>query len=392
MQKDSLTPRVRVLLNGYIPMNACADTGTMRTIISNDVIRRNGLKTYKANERIFAANGDEMGCEGKVPFKIHFQGRVTPVLALASSSMTNEMLISMNDLKAMGVLPTTFPNVYNNKIEVDVADMDDLRVKIKKDYADVFGDKLSKEPMYGHPMIVHLQANAKPTRCLTARAIPLHWKEPADEAVQQLVDSGILVRETEPTDWISPGFFVPKGDPKLKEYVKQGLVIVTLKDLRLVVDYTGLNHYVKRPVHPFPATKDIISQLPPDAKYFAVLDAVQGYYQIELDEASSKLTTFILPSGRYRFRRAPMGLNASSDEWCCRSDRAIEELTGILKIVDDIIVTAPNLDILGIRTRQVLDRCRSHKITISSKKFQIANTVKFAGHIITADGEQPDRG
>ena len=66
-----------------------------------------------------------MACEGKVPFKIHFQGRVTPVLALVSSSMTNEMLISMNDLKAMGVLLTIFPSVYNNKIEVAVADMDD---------------------------------------------------------------------------------------------------------------------------------------------------------------------------------------------------------------------------------------------------------------------------
>ena len=105
--------------------------------------------------------------------------------------------------------------------------------------------------------------------------------------MQQLVDSGILVRETEQMDWISPGFFVLKGDQKLKEYVKQGLVIVTLRDLRLVVDYTGLNHYVKRPVHPFLATKDIISQLPLDAKYFAVLYAGQGFYQTELDEASS---------------------------------------------------------------------------------------------------------
>ena len=144
-------------------MNACSDTGTMRTIISNDLIKRNGLKTYKMNEHIFAANGDEMACEGKVPFKIHIQGRVTPVLALVSLSMTNEMFFSMNEMKAMGVLRITFPNMYNNKIEVAVADMDNLHDKIKKDYADVFGDKLSQEPMYGHPMIDHLQANAKPT-------------------------------------------------------------------------------------------------------------------------------------------------------------------------------------------------------------------------------------
>ena len=79
------------------------------------------------------------------------------------------------------------------------------------------------------------------------------------------------------------------------------MTVVTLKDLRLVVDYTGLNKYVQRPVHPFPSTKDIIQQLPSDGVYFATLDAVQGYHQIQLSEDSSKLTTFLLPSGRYRF-------------------------------------------------------------------------------------------
>ena len=38
-----------------------------------------------------------------------------------------------------------------------------------------------------------------------------------------------------------------------------------------------------------------------------------------IHEESSKLTTFILPSGRYRYKRIPQGLNASSDEWCRRS-------------------------------------------------------------------------
>ena len=123
-------------------------------------------------------------------------------------------------------------------------------------------------------MVIHLSPGAKPTRCLTARAILLHWKEPAEQAIKQLEESGVLIKETEPTEWISPGFFIPKGDPKLKDYLRKGLVIVTLKDLRLVVDYAGLNRFVKRPVHQFPATKDIISQLPPDAKYFATLDAV----------------------------------------------------------------------------------------------------------------------
>ena len=102
--------------------------------------------------------------------------------------------------------------------------------------------------------------------------------------------------------------------------------LCTFKDLRLVVDYTGLNRFVKRPVHPFPPTRDIINNIPAGTRFFCTLDCVQGYHQIELSEESSRLTTFIMPSGKYRFKIAPMGLNASSDEWCRRLDEAIQGL------------------------------------------------------------------
>ena len=78
----------------------------------------------------------------------------------------------------------------------------------------------------------------------------------------------------------------------------------------------------------------------PRTKLFAKLDAVHGYFQLALDEESSYLTTFLLPQGRYRYLGAPMGLNASSDEWCRHSDVAVEGLEWCMKIVDDIIICA----------------------------------------------------
>ena len=45
---------------------------------------------------------------------------------------------------------------------------------------------------------------------------------------------------------------------------------------------------------------------------------------ILLYEESSELTTFILLYGRYQFLRAPLGLSASLDEWCQRSDKVIK--------------------------------------------------------------------
>ena len=109
-----------------------------------------------------------------------------------------------------------------------------------------------------------------------------------------------------PTAWCSPGFFVVKGDGK---------------SVRLVTDYTKLNSFVNRPVHPFPSVTDILKSIPASAQHFAKFDAVNGYFQIPLEDASSELTTFILPSGRYRYLRIPQGLNASSDEWCRCSRR-----------------------------------------------------------------------
>ena len=91
--------------------------------------------------------------------------------------------------------------------------------------------------------------------------------------------------------------------------------------------------------------------------WFAKLDAVWGYFQVPLDYESSLLTTFMLPQGRFRYLVAPMGLNASSDEWCRRSDEAIHGIPGTQKIVDDILVCGKTKGELLERLQLVLEGC-----------------------------------
>ena len=113
------------------------------------------------------------------------------------------------------------------------------------------------------------------------------------------------------------------------------------KRVRLVTDYTRLNKFVVRPVHPFPSVSDIVQSIPASSTCFAKLDATYGYFQMPLSDEASRLTTFLLPSGRYRYLRAPMGLSSSSDEWCRHSDRVVEGFSWCKKIVDDILIWAP---------------------------------------------------
>ena len=64
--------------------------------------------------------------------------------------------------------------------------------------------------------------------------------------------------------------------------------------------------------------------LPASLTCFKKLEATHGYFQIPLDEEASRLTKFLLPSGRYHYLRAPMGLSSSSNEWCRHSDHVVE--------------------------------------------------------------------
>ena len=195
-------------------------------------------------------------------------------------------------------------------------------------YPDVLSDELSPELVKTDaPMHIHIKEEATPSKVTTARRVPLRYESEAEKTVQELIEKGVIVSANETTDWCSPAFFVPKGD-KIR--------------VRLVTDYTELNKHIKRPIHPFSSTKEILQAVPKNAKVFAKLDAVHGYFQLGLDKASSMIT-FLLPQGKFRYLRAPMGLNASSDEWCCQSDVLIRGISWAKKIVDDTLIWAETM-------------------------------------------------
>ena len=351
------------------------DTGATMTIIAKRVIDRHQVTTRPAHQKLRAANGRPMPVHGTVVMEVTAMGRSATVEALVVEELSSDCLMSWHDLVALGVIPRTFP--YQERCNtVAVDECDQLKRKMLKEFEDVFCDSLEGRVLDGQPMHIHLVDDKPivPRRILTARQVPLHMQKGADELITKLVKEGIIAPVEEPTDWISPGHFVPKPNG----------------GVRLVTDFTQLNKFVKRPVHPFPSTKDIIQSLDPTARVFAKMDAIQGYFQIPLDEESSKLTTFLVHSGRYRYTRAPMGLNASGDEWCRRSDEPFSGHPGTSKLVDDGLTQAASLEELETRLRALLQDCRKHGVTLSKAKFDIGPSVKFAGHVIGASGVYPD--
>ena len=276
-----------------------------------DIVQKHKIPLSPTNERLFVANSEEMPCEGVLTFIAKVNAVETRIEALVTSSMSNEILVCWQDLMNLNVIPKDFPcNMYHINSAVDTSSL----IDIFRNFDDVLNEQVSLKAMKGHPMHIYLHdgAEARPSHVLVSRAVPLHMREAAEKEVKKLIKYGILVKVEphEKTAWISPAFFVPKPNG----------------ELRLVNDFTKLNKFVVRPVHPFMFTEEILNSIECGSKLFCVLDCVKGYFQVELDEESSKLTTMLLPWGRYRYTRAPMGLSCSSDEWCARSDRALQVL------------------------------------------------------------------
>ena len=83
-------------------------------------------------------------------------------------------------------------------------------------------------------------------------------------------------------------------------------------DVRITIDPEDLNKALLREYHPMTTLEDVITRTD-GSKFFTVLDAYKGYFQIELDEESSYLTTFSTPFGRYRYKRLPMGISSAPE-------------------------------------------------------------------------------
>ena len=361
----------------YAMCRGLPDTGTSRTILHERVLRRAGIAyDPRGKEPITTANGSALRCKGNVHLQVKVHGVETYVDALVASNLHAKCLVSWSDLKALGIIPVDFPGVQGGAQAYSAGG--ETVEDIIAEFADVF-DETVISPMTGEPMHVHLRKEDpgyRPTRVSAARRVPLHFAEEADKTLKWFLESGVIteVSPNEHTEWCSPGFFVPKPNGKV----------------RLVVDYRDINRFISRPVHPFPSPRDVVKGILPTSKYFMKLDAVQGYYQLPLDEESSYLTTFLMPTGRYRFLRAPMGMSPSSDEFCFRTDHILAEVPGVLKIVDDALLQAPTYEELCRRFRMACEAARAGNLTLSKEKVAYGAEIEFGGYVISDKGVKPD--
>ena len=162
--------------------------------------------------------------------------------------------------------------------------------------------------------------------------------------------------------------------------------------LRICLDPKDLNKALLHTPHPMTTIDDVIPQLA-NAKVFSVLDAKDSFWQVELEEESSYLTTFWTPFGRYRWLRMPFGPSSSSDEFQRRQNNALEGIPGSVSIVDDVLVfgkSATLEEAIIYHDRNplaVLERAQQANLVFNPEKIRLRlPRVTYCGHVFSAEG------
>ena len=128
----------------------------------------------------------------------------------------------------------------------------------------------------------------------------------------------VVVKEEEPTHWVHNPVIIEKPNEKL----------------RVCLDPRELNKYLKREQYQLPTWEEIACRLH-GAKYFGILGTNQGYWQIPLDDKSSRLTTFNTPFGRYHFLHMHFGIHSAQEIFRKRLNHLFKDLKGVETDIDE---------------------------------------------------------
>ena len=146
-------------------------------------------------------------------------------------------------------------------IRLDSLSSDDYKSKVAHQYPRLFeGLGVMK-----HSYCITPKEDAKPFQVSVPKKVPFPLYQKTKEELSRMLEAGVISRGDQPTDWCAPMIVTPKSNGKV----------------RVCVDLSRLNEYVKRENRSLPAVDTTLGRLA-DSRVFSKLDANSGFWQIKL--------------------------------------------------------------------------------------------------------------
>ena len=434
LNEGVMDDRVEKLTTGTVDRESVADTGATVVCGGTDMMQDLGLNMSEllpTSTTLFTADKKNLTVLGAVPVNISAVcengGTVPTKEILYVVEELTSVFLSKDALSNMGIIPKDFPRVkmdtsfgwvagvqgtsadtaiekpcispinYTGKIAdcgcpmreqppepptLPFAATDENKDKLRQFLVDMYRastfNTCQHQPlpmMHGPPLELFVQKDARPHAVYQPGKVPVHWEDKVKKDLDRDVALGVLevVPENTPMTWCHRMVICRKhnGDP------------------RRTVDMQKLNDVSVRQCHPTSPPLEQAMLVPHNTKK-STLDAWNGYHSVAIREEDRHLTTFYTKWGRYRYRSAPQGYQASGDAYTHRYDKITLGVQDIKRVIDDTLLYSVDLEGAFRQVAEYLTLVGKNGIVLNSDKFYFGeDTVDWAGIRLTKDKAQP---
>ena len=246
----------------------------------------------------------------------------------------------------------------------------DFLIHCLKEFEDLFQGKLGTMP--GEPYRVPIKKTAKPYHAKPF-PVPVIYQDTLKKELNRLEDLGVITKDKD-SQWAAPAFIIPK---------KNGTV-------RFLTDFRRLNSQLNRHPYPLPKIQDLLQSVP-KFSFVTTLDLNMGYYSTPIHPDDAHYLAFVVPWGKYKYLRLPMGINTAPDEFQARMMSFFGDLSYVRVYLDDLVIitTGSAADHIE-QLRQVFHRSRSAGMQINAAKCNfLAFETEYLGFQLTRNGIKP---
>ncbi|GAB0088390.1 hypothetical protein DMENIID0001_027950 [Sergentomyia squamirostris] len=360
-----------------IYVNFEVDTGAVCTVMGYDYVKSHfpNKSLEDTSVKLYQVNGDPANVKGRFEVRVNTyilsifviqtkDSRFTPLLGrdwldilfpgwrnrlvnpIENSAPVQKVTRPESDTGILGEIKENFPNIVNT---------DD------------------KNPIREFEAHIHMKEGVTPI-FFKSRNIPLSSKPKVVRALDRLCEDDVM-ESVRHSDWASPIVPVPKGED----------------EVRICADFkVTINKHIEKEHYPLPQIDELLAKVG-SGKKFCIVDCMGAFQQILVNEASRKYLTVNTIKGLFRFKRLCFGVSVAPSIFQNIMDQILAGIEGVVCYLDDLLIYGDNDEHVKKILWEVLGRMNHYnvKINVAKCKFFV-DTLKFLGHIISAEGIKPN--
>ncbi|MGH3054181.1 MAG: RNase H-like domain-containing protein, partial [Gaiellaceae bacterium] len=127
--------------------------------------------------------------------------------------------------------------------------------------------------------------------------------------------------------------------------------------------------------------------------YITKLDLSMGYFHLELDSSSRELCTIVVPWGKYRFKRLPLGVHPAVDIFQAVMQSLFQDFDKVRVFLDDLkLTTSESFEDHLKHLSKILQVLLDNNLSLNVKKCEWAvQETDYLGFVFTTHGIKPQQ-